>query len=172
MLGRAYDRFYSLLGAAAAALFGIMAVAISVDVITRNLGVGAISWLNEAAEYVQYSAAFLGVPWVLRLGAHVRVDIILRAAPPRLTTVLEILANLFGVAISAILLYFTVAVGRASWSSDALVIRSFVFPEWWIFALLAFSAVLLFVEFLRRLVAELSRLGSGQPPPAVDAASL
>jgi TRAP-type C4-dicarboxylate transport system permease small subunit len=172
MLGRAYDRFYSLLGTAAAVLFGVMAVAISVDVITRNLGVGTIPWINEAAEYVQYAAAFLGVPWVLRLGAHVRVDIILRAAPPRLTTVLEILANLFGIAISATLLYFTVAVGRASWHSDALVIRSFVFPEWWIFALLGFSATLLLIEFIRRLMAELTGLGSGRRPPAADTASL
>jgi TRAP-type C4-dicarboxylate transport system permease small subunit len=151
VLARVYDRLYSVLGALAAIAFAVMAVSISVDVIVRNLGLGTIPWINEAAEYVQYAAVFCGVPWVLRLGAHVRVDMILRTAPPRLAGLLEALANLFGVAISAILLWFAVEVGRAAWRDGALVIKSFVFPEWWVFALLAVSAFLLLVEFVRRL---------------------
>lgn len=161
-IGWAYDRLYALLGVMAAALFAAMALSISVDVIVRNLGLGTIPWINEAAEYMQYVAAFLGAPWVLRLGAHVRVDIILRAAPRRTAIALEVLANLAGIAISGGLLYFSIAVARAAYNDGALVIKSFVFPEWWIFALLAVSALLLLVEFTRRLAT--SREAGGPAP--------
>lgn len=162
-LGRWYDRLYSVLGALTAIAFAVMAVSISVDVIVRNVGLGTVPWINEAAEYVQFAAVFFGVPWVLRLGAHVRVDMILRAAPPRVAVALEALANLFGIAISATLLYFTVAVGRAAWRDGALVIKSFVFPEWWIFALLAVSALLLLIEFTRRLWSARTAAGGRAP---------
>jgi TRAP-type C4-dicarboxylate transport system permease small subunit len=161
-IGRAYDRLYALLGVVAAALFAAMALSISVDVIVRNSGVGTIPWINEAAEYMQYVAAFLGAPWVLRLGAHVRVDILLRAAPRRLAVALEVLANLAGMAISGTLLYYAVTVARNAYDDGALVIKSFVMPEWWIFALLSVSALLLLVEFIRRLV---TAREAGRPAP-------
>ena len=159
--GRLYDGLYSALGAVTAISFAAMALSISFDVIVRNLNIGTIPWINEAAEYVQFVAVFAGVPWVLRLGAHVRVDMVLRAAPRRVAIGLEVLANVSGIAISGTLLYFSVAVGRAAWNDGALVIKSFVFPEWWLFALLSVSSALLLVEFVRRLVTVRASAGDG-----------
>ena len=128
-----------------------MALLISADIVMRNIGLGTIPWVLEASEYMQYVGAFLGTPWVLWLGGHVRVDILLHSAPPPVARVLEVLADIFGVVISAALLYFAGAVGWTSHVEGDLVIKSFIFPKSWVFALLAFAAFLLLVEFCRRL---------------------
>ncbi|MGE5145965.1 MAG: TRAP transporter small permease [Candidatus Eiseniibacteriota bacterium] len=150
-MARLYDAFYVALGALAASLFVAMALLISADIVMRNVGLGTIPWVLEASEYMQYVAAFIGTPWVLWLGGHVRVDLLLHSVPPPVARALEVLADLFGVVISAALLYFATAVGWTSYVEGDRVIKSFIFPEFWVFALLAVAAFLLLVEFCRRL---------------------
>jgi TRAP-type C4-dicarboxylate transport system permease small subunit len=101
---------------------------------------------------MQFAAAFLGAPWVLRLGAHVRVDILLHSVPAPVGRGLDMLANVAGLAISAALFWFALAVGTSSWEDGARVIKSFIFPEWWVFAVVTVSAALLGIEFARRLL--------------------
>jgi TRAP-type C4-dicarboxylate transport system permease small subunit len=148
---RIYDGIYGLLGAMTAILIAAMALMISADVIMRNAGLGTIPWAIELAEYMQLTAVFLGAPWVLRLGAHVRVDLILHAVPLYTARALDILANAAGIGISGALFWFAGVVGINAYRDGARVIKSFIFPEWWIFALVAFSATLLLIEFVRRL---------------------
>ena len=150
-MARLYDAFYVALGAVAAALFVAMALLISADIVMRNVGLGTIPWVLEASEYMQYVAAFIATPWVLWLGGHVRVDILLHSAPRPVARALEVLADLIGAVISAALLYFATAVGWASYVEGDRVIKSFIFPEYWVFAFLALVAFLLLVEFCRRL---------------------
>lgn len=148
---RLYDAFYSALGAVAALLFAAMALFISADIVMRNIGLGTIPWVLEASEYMQYVGAFIGTPWVLWLGGHVRVDIVLHAVSRPVARGLEILADLIGMIASAAICYFAAAVGWTSHREGDLIIKSFVFPESWVFALLAIAALLLLVEFCRRL---------------------
>jgi TRAP-type C4-dicarboxylate transport system permease small subunit len=151
-MARLYDGLYALLGAVTATLVGVMALSISADVIMRNVGLGTIPWILELAEYMQFAAAFLGAPWALKLGAHVRVDILLQSVSRPTARALDLLANLAGLGISAALFWFALAVGTDSFAAGARVIKSIIFPEWWVFALVAFSAALLTVEFGRRLI--------------------
>jgi len=150
-VARLYDAFFASLGVVAATLFVAMALLVSADVIMRNVGLGTIPWVLEASEYMQYVGAFLGAPWVLWLGGHVRVDILLQSVPGPVARGLEVLADLFGVVASGAICYFAAVVGWTSHREGNLVIKSFIFPESWVFALLAFAAFLLFVEFCRRL---------------------
>lgn len=150
-LARAYDGLHSVLGVMTAILIAVMALMISTDVVMRNVGLGSIPWSLELAEYLQFVAVFLGAPWVLRLGAHVRVDVVLQAVPRPIARALDVLANIAGAAISTALLWFAGVVGFNAYEDGARVIKSFIFPEWWLFALVAFSGALLLIEFARRL---------------------
>lgn len=154
-LVRAYDAFFAALGIVAALLIGLVAVGITIDVLGRNLGFGTVSWMLEACEYAIFVATFLGAPWVLRLAAHVRVDIFVQSAPRGVARALGHFADLVGLATSATLLYYAIAVARGSIRDEARIIKMFIIPEWWVFAVVAFSALLLVIEFARRLAASL-----------------
>ena len=49
----------------------------------RNAGLGGIPWSSEVSEDILYLMTLLAAPWLLRQGQHIRVDILLRAVPPR-----------------------------------------------------------------------------------------
>ena len=152
-LSRLYDAAFAAFGIAAALLIGAVAVGITVDVVLRNLGFGTFSWMLESCEYAIFMATFLGAPWVLKLAAHVRVDVFVQSAPPHVARALGLFADLVGLATSGTILYYAIAVARGSIRDEARIIKMFIIPEWWVFAVVAFSAALLTIEFARRLAA-------------------
>src|SRR4051795_13716262 len=95
--------FFALLVALA---FGLGTALIALDVALRNLAGTGFPWLIDAIEYGLFAGTFLAAPWVLREGAHVRVDIVVTTLPPRGAAFLETVADLVGLAICLILLWY------------------------------------------------------------------
>ncbi len=141
-----YDRLLQGLAALAAVLLGASALAITIDVVGRNVGVGTLPWILEVSEYVLPLATFLVAPWLLRRNEHVRLDILLRSWP-RLGHV----TNVVGLAVSAVLVLYGVRTILNSADQGAMVFKSVVFPEWWLYAPVPLCFTLLAVEFVRRL---------------------
>ncbi len=162
-VARFYRGLMRALGVFCGLVIGAMTVGIAVDVAMRNAKLGSIPWILEANEYGLYLMALLGAPWVLHRGAHVRVDVLVKSVPAAFGRWLEIAVDAIGLAGSAILVYYAVAVARAALRDNALVIKAFIFPEWWIFAAMALAAVLLASEFARRIVSALQGEISDSP---------
>jgi len=142
----AYDRLLQGLAAIAAALLGASALAITLDVVGRNVGLGTLPWILEVSEYVLPLATFLVAPWLLRHNAHVRLDIPLQAWPRA-----GHVTNVVGLAVCAVLVVYGVRTILNSAEQGAMVFKSVVFPEWWLYAPVPLCFALLAVEFVRRL---------------------
>jgi TRAP-type C4-dicarboxylate transport system permease small subunit len=151
-LANSYAALHALIGLLCGLLIGGIALGITVDVLMRNLRLGSLSWVMEVNEYALYIVTSLGAPWALYRGAHVRVDLLLTGVPRAAGRWLEALTDLIGLFASSALLYYAVAVARASIRDNARVIKILIIPEWWVFAVIAVGAVLLVIEFVRRLV--------------------
>src|SRR5262245_25835917 len=104
VLARGYHLVFSALGLVSALLIGAVAVGMSLDVIQRNLGLGTVPWMLEACEYAIFVSTFLGAPWVLHLGAHVRVDVFVQNLPKPVTFLFELFADVVGMATSGVIL--------------------------------------------------------------------
>jgi len=152
MIGRMYRRLLQGLAAASALLLGATALAVSADVVVRNLGLGTAPWILEVSEYVLPLATFLTAPWLLLRGEHVRLDVLLRALPPRAGRALEVSVSALGAAISAVLLVYGVRTAVDSADHGAVVFKSVVFPEWWLYAPFAACFALMAIEFVRRML--------------------
>ena len=87
LLSHAWGKVLEAFALAACALLGVMTLMICADVLLRNValipGVDALPWSNELSETTLYLVTMLAAPWLLREGRHIRVDIVLRAIPPR-----------------------------------------------------------------------------------------
>lgn len=151
-MARAYNGLLHAMAVAAALLLGAMALAVTLDVIGRNIGLGATPWILEVSEYVLPLATLLVAPWLLHRSEHVRLDALLRALPPRGAHALELVANLFGLAISGVLLLYGIRASLDSARQGAMVFKSVVFPEWWLYAPFAACFAFLAIEFIRRIV--------------------
>ena len=127
-------------------LLGAAALAITLDVVGRNVGLGTLPWILEVSEYVLPLATFLVAPWLLRRNEHVRLDILLRTWPK-----LGHVTNVIGLAVCAVLVVYGVRTILNSAQQGAMIFKSVVFPEWWLYVPVPLCFGLLAVEFVRRL---------------------
>lgn len=141
-----YGALLKGLAAAAAVLLGVTALAITLDVVARNLGLGTVPWILEVSEYVLPLATFLAAPWLLYRNQHVRLDVLLARLPW-----LDAVGNLIGLAVCGVLVVYGVRTILNSQAQGSMVFKSVVFPEWWLYTPVPLCFALLSIEFVRRL---------------------
>ena len=93
-----YGRLLEAMLSLACGLLLMMTLMIGADVLLRNVGLGGIPPSNELSEDILYLVTLLAAPALLRHGQHIRIDIVLRALPYRISWLLEWINNLAGVA--------------------------------------------------------------------------
>src|ERR1041385_2071472 len=114
----AYGRILEASALVACALVFAMTLMICADVFLRNVrvipGVAGLEWSNEISEAMLFLVTLLTAPWLLRRGQHIRVDIVLRAVPPRVGWLFEWTVDVLGLACCAIIAWYS---GRAALAS-------------------------------------------------------
>lgn len=149
-LNAAFDRLLQGCAALAAAVFGLTAVAISVNVVLRNMAGTTIFGLLDAVEYGLLAATFLAAPWVLWKNAHVTVDLLTAALPPRIARSLARIVAAGGCALSSVFLVYAVEAALTSASRGSMIRTAFVVPEWWALSAAPAGFALIAIEFLRQ----------------------
>jgi TRAP-type C4-dicarboxylate transport system permease small subunit len=167
----AYGRFLQALALIGCAIIFLMTLMICADVLLRNVrlipGVYGIAWSNEVSEAMLYLVTMLTAPWLLRKGQHIRVDIVLRAVPPRLGWYFEWISDALGLVCCLVIAWYGVRAVLASFNSGAMSIKTLVTPEWWLLAPLPVAFLLLAIEMGFRM----RRLRLGERAPRDDAVS-
>lgn len=138
-------------GGVAALLFATMAVLVCVNVLLRNIGVLSIVWSVEISEYMLMISAFLAAPWLVYTNDHIRIDILMRGMPQKNQRGFVILDDFICLIICVVLAYRSIAGMVDSATQGGMVFKVLVFPDWWLGVPMAFSFVLLTIEFARRL---------------------
>ena len=102
-----------------------MTLMICADVLLRNVrivpGVLGVAWANEVSEAMLYLITMLTAPWLLRQGQHIRVDIVLRAVPPRLGWYSNGSADLLGLACCLLIAWYGARAALASFHGGLAV---------------------------------------------------
>ena len=154
-LSAAYGRLLDAFALAGCGVLFLLMVMICADVLLRNVaiipGLDGLSWSNELSESMLYLLTMLAAPWLLRRGAHVRVDILLRAIPARAAWYCEWLADTIAFACCVVMVVYGTRSAIASFMSDSLSIKTLILPEWWLLAPLPAAFALLAVECLFRM---------------------
>ncbi len=148
----AYHLLMQACGALAALTIGAVALLVTGDVVARNLGLANLPWVVEVSEYSLPLATFLAAPWLLYRNEHVRLDMLLGALPRIAARLLDALADLVGIAVSLVFVWYGVRVIADSRALGSMVFKTLVFPEWWLFVPVPVCFALLAVEFVRRML--------------------
>ncbi len=143
----AYLRVVTLCGAFCGLVVVWVALSISLDLALRSLDLGNIPWLNEVTEYLLYAGTFLGAPWALRLGAHVRVGLLESALSRDAALRLEQLIDVLGFIISSVLFWYGSIAVRDAVVSGAMQYKMLATPEWLLLLPFALSMLLISIEF-------------------------
>ena len=130
-------------------------------------GSAALPWSNEASEYMLYLITLLSAPWLLRQGKHIRIDIVLRALPPRVGWALEWVGDLLGLLCSLYFVWYGIKVLVASYLAGSISIKTLMIPEWWLLAPMPLAFIAVSIEFVFRM----HRLAKAERAPRSDAVS-
>ena len=139
-------------GVAAALLIGLIVLMVCYDVIGRNLGLKSLPWIVEVTEYALPLITLLAAPWLLFRAEHVRLDLLNNTLSPGALRNLDRIASLVGLLVCLTISWYAVAVIADTRAIGAMVIKSLVFPEWWLFLPVPLSFGLMAVECARRLL--------------------
>ena len=163
MILRAYARLLDATGVLVGLILGAIALLICADVtlrsgpgllnwagITKGLTPRALPWATELIEYMMYAAAFLGAPWALRKGAHVRVDVFIAGLSPAAMRRLDRAIDVVGFGIALVLLYFGALAVYDAWSTDLVARKTWNFDEWILLLPVPIAGLLLAIEFVLR----------------------
>ena len=144
-------RLYTASGLLSALAIVLICGLILAQVVARNLG-STVPDAEEFAAWAMAAAGFLGLPYALHHGAHIRVGVVARFVPASLHRFMEILASLVGLGLS----------GYLAWNVSAFVLESYQFHEvsqglvpmpMWVPQLsMVIGSVLLTLGFAERLV--------------------
>jgi TRAP-type C4-dicarboxylate transport system permease small subunit len=147
----ALDLLIDALAVIAAALLCALVVLILVDVAARYLRWFSLAWGLEATEYMLYAITFLGAPWVLRERGHIAIELVVERLPARARRATQRGADALGALVCGLLLFFACRVLWRSYASGTMVHKSFVFPEWLVYAGMPPIFLILLALYLRSL---------------------
>jgi len=151
-LSTMFGRLYSALALIAALILLAMVVLVTADILLRNVSRIGFPWANEVSEYALYAITLLTAPWLLRRGQHVRIDLVLTLVPARLAWLMEIVADVIGFVVCAVMVRYGAIMVSESLRLGSITIKNLVFPEWWLLAPLPAVFALLAIEFAFRFV--------------------
>ena len=124
-LGEAFDRLLALTSVIPGVIIALLALGVAWEVFTRNLGVSGFYWMLEAVEYGLLILTMIGAAYVLSIGRHVTVDLVLGALPPHIHRWFRIVIDLVIVLVSAIILYYGTVVAHLAYVEDSTLYKSF-----------------------------------------------
>ena len=170
-LETAYGRLLEVFAVAACALIFGLTLMICADVLLRNVrvipGVAGLAWAGEISEAMLFLVTLLTAPWLLRRGQHIRVDIVLRAVPPRVGWLFEWAVDILALGCCSLVAWYSARAAYASFAAGSLSIKTLVTPEWWLLSILPLAFTALTIEMLFRM----RRLYLGERAPRDDAVS-
>ena len=149
-LEAAYGRVLAACGAIAAALVLALTAMFVLTVVLRAAMGSRVTGDFELSEYAMLFITAFSVPWLLRTGRHVRLDVLLVNLPPRLAWCLELVNDALGFVVSLLMLWYGTSVLMRSWTGGTLIVKEYTIPEWSILWPLPLMFLLTAVEFAFR----------------------
>lgn len=147
----AYERSIDALGLLAAIGLLLMPVLITADVLMRLVRAGNIKWVVDVCEYILFASTFIGAPWLLRLGQHVRVDVFLLFMPKAIARRVEQGLDALCALICAVLAWYGVLATLEAYTLGLKQYKTLTVPDWPFQALFVFALALMMVEFIKRM---------------------
>jgi TRAP-type transport system small permease protein len=147
-----HARLMRACGAVAAAVLGLITVLVCFDVISRNLGMRSVVWINEVTEYALPIATLAAAPWLMWRNQHVRLDLLGMVLSPAAQRKVDRLSSAIGLLVSLLMVWYSIRMLLDSRAAGSIVLKALVFPEWWLYVPVPIGFGLLALECGRRML--------------------
>jgi len=148
-LARLHDTSSRWLFALAGAALLLAVSLYAFEVVARYVFGAPTTWSGEAVQYALAVLIFGALPDVTRRAAHVAIDIVPEALPPRARATLGTVNNLLGALATAAAAWIVAGESLRQWDKGLLTNAAHPIPRWWITAIIALGLASAALHFLR-----------------------
>lgn len=146
----------------AAAMLAIMLI-VFCDVIMRYFFHSPLSWAYDLISlYLVAAVFFLSLSAAYTEGAHVNVDILQQAFPPRGMRLSEVVTTAIGAIVFALITYFGALRTLEAYASHDVLSGAIPWPTWPSLALVPLGCGLMSLRLVAQFVAQLLSLATGR----------
>ncbi len=131
-------------------LLALITLAQTAEIIIRKVGNSSLPWVIEFSEHALVFIAFLAGAWVLREGAHIKVDIVLKMFSPKIRALINIINSILGAILCLFISFRTLLMVVDLWKRKILTAKTVEIPMWPLFAVFCFGFFLLSIQFFIR----------------------
>lgn len=132
---------------------GFLAIIIIYEVVMRYGMRRPTTWVSNISELLLVYSTFLIAALVLRLGGHVKVDVVQMLLNKRWRAILGIIQDMMSLFFCVVFAWLTWA---AFWNSfrtqERSAVGSFSFPMWVMYVVIPFGAFLLCLQLIKQIV--------------------
>tara|TARA_R110002153_G_scaffold27536_1_gene85531 strand:- start:172 stop:705 length:534 start_codon:yes stop_codon:yes gene_type:complete len=114
MIGTGVDRISDLLGYLAAAIFFLIGLMITFEVVSRYIFLAPTTWAEEGARLLQLWATYGALAYILKTRAYIRITALIMILPLRLRQFLEFFALLWIMSFSVVVIWYGYEIARES----------------------------------------------------------
>ncbi len=133
---------------------GIMVVAlvliICIEIGARYFFQRPQVWTVEVCEYLLFSIAFFGAPWLLKEGGHVNIDIFTGRLGKKKLQVMGCFSTAAGILVSAVITWTALKVALESYQTGVLLTKTISVPQYPFILIIALGYLCLLGEFVRQ----------------------
>ena len=148
-----FDRLNDSLAFIAGGVIALSSLIVIYEVTMRYLIRRPTTWVNDVSEIFLVYCTFLGTAWVLRMGGHIKIDILIVLMKKRGQVIMGIIQDILS-------LFFCVVFTWISWDSfwDAVITQErtagglFSVPLWPVYMVIPLGAFLLCLQLIRQIV--------------------
>jgi TRAP-type C4-dicarboxylate transport system permease small subunit len=174
-LERPLVRCEDLFGVLGTALLVLTGMLVCTDVILRYVFNRPIVGAAEIIEYALVYITFLGASWAVPRGAHIDIDVGVKAMPESWQRVCALVGNVISLGVAVVLTVFGATTAWTAFTRQAFRPTTLEFPTWIVLIIIPIGCSLLALRFLRESIACVEAIAGGrepirreQPPPSIE----
>jgi TRAP-type C4-dicarboxylate transport system permease small subunit len=165
--GQVLDSMLITLTYLAGGLLLFMTGSVVFEIVMRYFFNSPSHWVVEISEYMLLYIAFLTGAWVLKREGHVKIDMLVKALPPRAQAVLNTVTSGIGFLVCSLFFWVSFSLTWETFVTGEVLFRAVHVPKWAVLVVIPVGLLLLALQFVRR--AWLYATGSGVRRPEEEA---
>lgn len=153
-LGRAHDLLTAASFQLAIACLGIISVVYCYEVVLRYAFNAPTTWANPLVSYLLCALIFLAMPEMTRVSAHISINLLTDAVPPRIGDMLSQIIRAVGMVACLVGAWITAGETGAQFVSGIWTISYFPVPKWIVSIFIPYGFLSAGLYFLRQLLGD------------------
>ncbi len=148
-LSKIFDNFLIALAYLSGILMVLMMLSVSYEVVMRYFFNSPTRWAMDFSGYMQHALVLLGAAWVLKTGAHTRIDFLVDRLSTRAQAIINIFTSIIALVACAIFFWKGFEATWGAYQRGDFLYREVEIPSAPLLGIIPFAFLLLCIQFAR-----------------------